>query len=207
MAASSSAPRRRSILFVGVFAVLMTRRDGPLGVTPCYGRASAVLGTVGADPVGRLAGSASNPGRRFANAHRTGRCRHSLLLGPTTPRGSNHGMAEHRVAGRTVDHRTPRLAVVTPSVPTTRASPPPRPSGRIGLIEAVVPSGAIVRAELRRQPRSGVALVDLPGRQPTTRPSVGDSLSTTAVLAYGDEFDVSGRARVAGLAVPEGAPL
>jgi hypothetical protein len=192
------------LALVGVMAMRMT----PGRTTPrdalVTASTAAVFPTVSADSFGDVAGAASNGGRRFTDL--VGRTLSSLVSSVNRSQVSV-STASGQPALTAADGA--QLAVVTPiddgglGVTTAAAV-----EGQSGAIEAMLPSGSVVAAELVGT-GNGVAVVRLAeaagdDAAPLTRVPGGD----WTVVAFGDEFDVSGGGEdLRTLAVPEAAPV
>ncbi len=220
----SSCPRRRTsrplpggrllivataaigLALVGVMAIRMTpgrttHRDALVTVST-----SSAFPTVSADSFGELAGAASNGGRRFTDL--LGRTLSSFFS--STDRSQVSASTIVRSSGEHAGVDSAEFAVVTPigtdglGVTTAAAV-----AGRSGTIEAMLPSGAIVTAELVGTD-NGVAVVRLARADATAATPVAeaDHDNDWTVVAFGDEFDVSDDSdSLRALAVPEAAPI
>ena len=194
------------LALVGVMAMRMTpgrtaSRDALITVST-----SAVFQTVSADSFGELAGAASNGGRRFTDL--LGRTLSSFFASPDRSQVSASTIA--RPAGATSGVGGTAFAVVTPigseglGVTTAAAV-----EGQVGKIEAMLPSGAIITAELI-DTHDGIAVVELPEAEvvAATRLAAADHPDDLTVVAFGDEFSVhADGADLQSLAVPEAAPI
>jgi hypothetical protein len=194
------------LALVGVMAIRMTpgenaRRDALVTVST-----SAVFPTFSADSVGELAEAASNGGRRFTDL--LGRTLSAFLSSTDRSQVSASTISLSSSDTSRVDSAT--FAVVTPigtdglGVTTAAAV-----EGRSGTIEAMLPSGAIVTAELVGTD-NGVAVVNLSDTDSTgaTRLAGTEHADDWTVVAYGDEFEVSeDRDGLRALTVPEAAPI
>jgi hypothetical protein len=186
---------------VGALAIRMTpgatpHRDAFGAVT-----SSSVLGNLGTDSFAGLSAARS-----------TSRLLTELLSATLSSIASDSELSA--VSTPLVTPREPavRLAVVTPIGSdglgvTTEAAV----AGRTGVIEAMLPTGATVTAELVGA-RNGVAIVELPevdddGSTVLAEAKTGGDDDLT-VLAYGDEFSVGeDGAGLQSLDVPEAAPV
>ena len=193
------------LALVGVMAVRMTpgesaHRDALVTVST-----SAGFPAVGSSTFGELVEAAGNGGRRFTDLF--GRTLTSLLS------SADHNQASASTIsfspGPPPDGDDVELAMVTPigsdglGVTTAAAI-----DGRSGTIEAMLPSGAIVTAELVTAD-DGVAVVRL-SNAGAAAPTVGagEPADDWTVVAFGDEFSVSDDGGdLQALAVPEAAPI
>ncbi len=181
------------LALVGVLAVRMTpgrsaTRDALVSVTT-----SSVISELTASSFGEVAGAATGTGRRFTDLF--GRTFAALVASTSSNPVST-------VAGA-LD-----LVVVTPfgsdglGVTTAAAV-----AGQRGTIDAVLPSGDVVSAELV-DTRDGVAIVELADHADST---IGPTLTKPAddwtVVAFGAEIRVSEDDELRTLAVPEAAPI
>jgi hypothetical protein len=187
------------LALVGVMAIRMTpgqtsHRDALVTVTT-----SSAFGSLGAEQVGELAGAASDTGRRFTDL--IGRTLSSLLPSTSTPKPELSSTTTVRLA---------TFAVVTPigtdnlGVTTAAAV-----AGSSGSIEAMLPSGVTVSAQLLGTD-GGVAVVKLPAQPADANAaSLADSRAgdgELTVVAFGNEFAI-GDEGLRALAVPEAAPI
>ena len=194
------------LALVGVMAMRMTpgrttSRDALITVST-----SAVFQTVSADSFGELAGAASNGGRRFTDL--LGRTLSSFFASSDRSQVSASTIA--LPTGATSGVGGTAFAVVTPigteglGVTTAAAV-----EGQSGKIDAMLPSGAIITAELIAT-HDGIAVVELPEADlvAATRLAAADHPDDLTVIAFGDEFSVHGDgAELQSLAVPEAAPI
>ncbi len=165
---------------------------------------AAVFPTVSADSFGDLADAASNGGRRFTDM--VGRTLSSLVSSVNRSQVSASTMSGLPVLTAADGGE---LAIVTPidhgglGVTTAAAV-----EGQSGAIEAMLPSGSVVAAELVGT-GNGVAVVKLPAAAvEDAAPLAGVPGSDWTVVAFGEEFDVSGSGEdLRALAVPEAAPV
>jgi hypothetical protein len=192
------------LALVGVMAIRMTpgqsaHRDALVTVST----SSAFTG-VSSNTFGDLVGAASNGGRRFTDLF--GRTLTSLLSSADRNQASASTIS---LSGPTPGGDDVELAMVTPigtdglGVTTAAAI-----DGRSGTIEAMLPSGAIVTAELVTAD-DGVAVVELSDAdaEPTT-PRAEAPADDWTVVAFGHEFSVSDDGGdLQTLAVPEAAPI
>jgi hypothetical protein len=192
------------LALVGVMAMRMT----PGNTTPRDALVTAstatVLPTVSADSFGDVAGAASNGGRRFTDL--VGRTLSSLVSSV-----NRSPVSASTISGGQAPTGTERrgLAVVTPidaaglGVTTAAAV-----EGQSGAIEAMLPSGSVVAAELVGT-RNDVALVRLPeAAVGDATPLAGDPADEWTVVAFGDEFDIGeDGAELRTMSVPEAAPV
>jgi hypothetical protein len=192
------------LALVGVLAVRMTpgrttNRDALVTAST-----AAVFPTVSADSFGDVAGAASDGGRRFTDM--VGRTLSSLVSSVNRSQ-----VSAPTISGLSAPTAAEggELALVTPidvdglGVTTAAAI-----DGQSGAIEAMLPSGAVVAAELVGT-GNGVAVVRLPeAALEDAAPLAGVAADDWTVVAYGDEFDVSGGGEdLRALTVPEAAPV
>jgi hypothetical protein len=181
------------LALVGVLAARMTpgrgaTRDALVSVTT-----SSVITELTASSFGDVAGAATGTGRRFTDL--IGRTFASLLASTSSsPVSTAAGGAD--------------LVVVTPfgadglGVTTAAAV-----AGRRGTIDAVLPSGDVVSAELV-DTRDGVAIVELAdGTDTTAGPTLSKFADDWTVVAFGAEIRVSEDDDLRSLRVPEAAPI
>jgi hypothetical protein len=181
------------LALVGVLAVRMTpgrgaTRDALVSVTT-----SSVISELTATSLGEVAGAATGTGRRFTDL--LGRTFARLLASTSsTPVSTAVGSFD--------------LVVVTPfgsdglGVTTAAAV-----AGRRGEIDAVLPSGDVVSAELI-DTRDGVAIVELADHaDSTTGPTLTKPADDWIVVAFGAEIRVSEDNELRSLTVPEAAPI
>jgi hypothetical protein len=185
-----------ALALVGVLAVRMTpgrsaTRDALVTVTT-----SSVIGELTASSFGEVAGAATGTGRRFTDLF--GRTFAALLAStsssPVTTAVGALG-----------------LVVVTPfgsdglGVTTAVAV-----AGQRGTIDAVLPSGAVVSAELI-ETRDGVAIVELADHADrghrATEPTLTKPADDWTVVAFGAEIRVGEGDELSSLTVPEAAPI
>jgi hypothetical protein len=192
------------LALVGVMAVRMT--PGPTTSRDALVTAStsAVFPTVSAESFGEVAGAASTGGRRFTDL--VGRTLSSLVSSVNRSQVSASTISglPASTAGEVRE-----LALVTPidaagfGVTTAAAV-----EGRSGAIEAVLPSGSRVDAELVGTD-NGIAVVRLPDSVVEDAASLTDvPADDWTVVAFGDEFEINdGGDGMRALAVPEAAPV
>jgi hypothetical protein len=181
------------LALVGVLAARMTpgrgaTRDALVSVTT-----SSVITELTASSFGDVAGAATGTGRRFTDL--IGRTFASLLASTSSsPVSTAAGVAD--------------LVVVTPfgadglGVTTAAAV-----AGHRGTIDAVLPSGDVVSAELV-DTRDGVAIVELADdADTTTGPTLRKFADDWTVVAFGTEIRVSEDDELRSLRVPEAAPI
>ena len=186
------------LALVGVMAVRMTpgqtpQRDALRSVS------TSVLTGVSTTSLDDVAGAAATTGRRFTDV--VGRTLSSMVA--TTNRSAVRVSTSSAPAQLDV-----RFAVVTPigddglGITTAAAV-----EGRSGVIEAMLPTGAVVSAELLGTD-DGVALVQLATPPSETAAFVGATDKEWTVVAYGDEHvvDEEGDDLMA-LELPEAAPI
>jgi hypothetical protein len=190
------------LALVGVMALRMTpgqsqQRDAL--VTVSTASATSALGSVGGQAT-LLAGVASEAGGRFTDL--LGRTLSSLLPVTTTPSSDLSSASPRRSAA---------FAVVTPfgadnlGVTTAAAV-----EGADGIIEAMLPSGDIVNAELV-ETHDGVAIVELPeqagGTDAASLAAARAGRGGLTVVAYGAAHSLGEEAGLQTLSVPEAAPI
>jgi hypothetical protein len=181
------------LALVGVLAVRMTpgrgtTRDALVSVTT-----SSAIGELTASSFGDVAGAAAGAGRRFTDL--IGRTFAALMASTSSsPASTTAAVAD--------------LVVVTPfgadglGVTTAAAV-----AGRRGTIDAVLPSGDVVSAELV-DTRDGVAIVELADDADSTAgPRLTKPADDWTVVAFGAEIRVSEDDELRSLRVPEAAPI
>ena len=193
------------LALVGVMAIRMTPGQGAPRDALVTVSTSSGFQVVSSDSFGELASAATNGSRRFTDL--LGRTLSSLLSSTNRSQASVSTVfvSPGRTAGDSTD-----VALVTPvgseglGVTTAAAV-----EGRSGTIEVVLPSGAVVSAELVGTD-NGVAVVELAAANAADgRPHasvLGDDDWT--VVAFGDQFEVGDDADgLRALTVPEAAPI
>jgi hypothetical protein len=189
---------------VGVLAIRMTPGTTTHRDALVTASTAAVFPTVSADSIGDVAGAASNGGRRFTDM--VGRTLSSLVSSVNRSQVSASTLSG--VSAPTAADGA-ELAVVTPiddgglGVTTAAAV-----EGQSGAIEAMLPSGSVVAAELVGT-ADGVAVVRLPEAAAEDAAALADvPADEWTVVAFGDEFEISDDgADLRALAVPEAAPV
>ena len=186
------------LALVGVMAVRMTPAQTPHGDALRSVSTSVLTGT--SNSINDIAGAAANSGRRFTDV--VGRTLTSMIA--TTDRT----VASSSSTPALLAPSDAELAVVTPIAQdrlgiTTAAAV----EGRTGTIEAMLPTGVRVIAELLGTD-DGFALVRLPARSTEAAAIAKTSNTDWTVIAYGDEHavDQGGRA-LHSMAIPEAAPV
>jgi hypothetical protein len=163
------------------------------------------LTSVTADSFGELAGAASNTGRRFTDL--VGRTLSSLVS--SVNRANDSAASVTASLQPAAGDGEADFVVVTPigadglGVTTAAAV-----AGHSGSIEAMLPSGSIVPAELVGTD-NGVAVVSLPEDAAADAALLADApADNLTVVAYGDEFSVANDGEeLRSLTVPEAAPI
>jgi hypothetical protein len=163
------------------------------------------LTSVTADSFGELAGAASNTGRRFTDL--VGRTLSSLVS--SVNRANDSAASVTASLQPAAGDGEADFVVVTPigadglGVTTAAAV-----VGHSGSIEAMLPSGSIVPAELVGTD-NGVAVVSLPEDAAADAALLADApADNLTVVAYGDEFSVANDGEeLRSLTVPEAAPI
>jgi hypothetical protein len=192
------------LALVGVMALRMTPGSTTHRDALVTASTAAVFPTVSSDSFGDVAGAASNGGRRFTDL--VGRTLSSLVSSVNRSQ-----VSASTLSGRSEPDAADgaELAVVTPigdaglGVTTAAAV-----EGRSGAIEAMLPSGSVVAAELVGID-NGVAMVRLRGAVADDAAALAEKPADEwTVVAFGDEFDIGDDGvDLRALAVPEAAPV